>query len=128
MKKEERLQTQIATYLKLQYPDVIFTSESSGLRVGIGLAMQMKRQRSKHKLPDLLILHPNKKYKGLFLELKKDLSEAYLKNGQLREKKHIQEQNKTLQKLNKLGYYACFSCGFSETKNIIDKYFSNKIL
>jgi len=57
MKSEENLQIAISSYLKYQYPDVIFTSESSGIRLTIGQATKAKKQRSKHKLPDMIILY-----------------------------------------------------------------------
>jgi len=124
-KKEERLQSAVSKYIKLQYPDVVFTSESSGLRVGMGLAVQMKAQRSRHKLPDMIILQPNQNYKGLMLELKKDRNEIYTKKGELRQNEHITEQKKTLDLLNSKGYLALFACGIDEAKTIIDKYLKN---
>lgn len=123
-KQEERLQTAVANYIKMQYPNVIFTSESSGIRVSMGVAVQMKRQRSKHKLPDLIILEPKGKFHGLCIELKKNRKEIYLKDGSLSSKKHVQEQKKTLDLLNEKGYKAVFSCGFDETQKIIDEYMS----
>ena len=123
-KKEERLQSAIARYLRLQYPDVIFTSESSGIRVPMSLAVQMKAQRSNHKQLDLIILEPRGWYYGLIIELKKDRKEIYLKKGGYSKKPHIQEQLKSIELLKSKGYYSCFSCGFDETKDLIDKYMS----
>lgn len=122
MKKEERLQIAVARYIKMQYPNVIFTSESSGIRVSMGVAVQMKKQRSLHKLPDMIILEPSKGYNGLCLELKNTYSDCYLKNGDVRQTKHIQEQAKTLQLLEYKGYKATFACGFDEAQRIIDEY------
>jgi len=121
-KLEERLQSAVARYIKVQYPNVVFTSESSGIRVSMGVAVQMKKQRSNHKLPDLIILQPNEKYHGLMLELKKSHSEIFKKDGALRANEHVQAQNDTLKHLSLKGYYAVFACGFDETKKIIDEY------
>jgi hypothetical protein len=121
---EERLQISISHYIQVQYPKVIFTSESSGVRVNMGTAIKMKKQRSKHKLPDLMIFESNSIYKGLFIELKKDFNEIHKKDGSYRQTEHILKQLETLKLLNKQGYLALFGCGFDETKRIIDDYLS----
>ena len=120
MKKEESLQVAISKYLKLQYPNVVFTSESSGIRLTIGQAKKAKQQRSNHKLPDMIILEPNYLYEGICLELKKH--SPYLKNGELSKNKHVQEQNKTLQLLSDKGYLAMFVWDFDYFKEMFDNY------
>lgn len=123
-KQEERLQSSIGRYLRAQYPHVIFTSESSGIRVPMGVAIQMKAQRSNHKQLDLIILESKGCYHGLIIELKKDRKEIYLKNGEFSKKTHVQEQLKSINMFNSKGYYACFCCGFDEAKDVVDKYMS----
>lgn len=123
-RKEESLQIQVSSYIRAKFPDVIFTSESSGVRVSMGTAVKMKRQRSNHKLPDMIILHPMKGYCGLCLELKKEGETVLLKNGSLSTNKHIQEQAQTLSQLRKLKYCAEFAVGYSQAIKIIDQYFS----
>ena len=121
MKSEENLQIAISSYLKYQYPDVIFTSESSGIRLTIGQATKAKKQRSKHKLPDMIILYANLPYfAGICFELKKE--SPFLKDGSLSKSKHIQEQNKTLELLESMGYISMFIWKFEQAKTIIDKY------
>ena len=120
--QEENTHVAIAAYIRSQYPDVIFTSESSGIRVPMHLAVMMKKQRSAHKQPDMIVLEPKGNYHGLILEIKKDRSEVYLKNGEYSKNQHIQEQLKTLNLLNSKGFYACFACGFDHAKEIIDSY------
>ena len=127
-KKEERLQSQLARYIKLQYPNVVFTSESSGLRVPMGLAVQMKGQRSNHKLPDMIILESNEKYNGLVIELKKDYKTLYKKDGAFKKSEHIDKQRETLRLLKLQGYMAVFACGFEEAKNVVDYYMRIKKL
>ena len=119
-KREEHLQTAVSTYVKLAYPNVVFTAESSGIRVPIGIAVKMKQQRSKHKLPDMIILEPNAYYNGLIIELKREGTR--LKNGNMPKTEHITEQQKTLDLLLKKNYYAVFCCGFDEAKKVIDNY------
>ena len=120
--KEERIQIALSKYLKLQYPDVYFNSESSGIRVSIGTAKKMKAQRSKHKQLDMTILEARKGYNGLIIELKKDKEEIFTKKGEYRNSEHVQEQLKSIELLRAKGYYACFGCGFEECKSIIDNY------
>lgn len=122
MKKEENLQIAISAYLKLQYPNVYFTSESSGIRVPMGVAVKMKKQRSTHKQLDLIILEPKGVYHGLILELKKDANEILTKNGKYRVNDHIKEQLESIEVLRNKGYFASFGCGFKECKNLIDFY------
>jgi hypothetical protein len=123
---EKQVHTAICKYLDAQYPDVIYTSDPSGMRVSIGLVIEMKAKRCKrYKIPDLLILHPSDKYAGLFMEIKKDLSQIVTKSGDLRKDKHTKEQNRTLEKLQQLGYAAIFAAGFDHAKKAIDLYFKN---
>lgn len=120
--QEESVHVQIAAYIRMQYPDVVFTSESSGIRVPMHLAVMIKKQRSTHKQPDMMILEPKGIYHGLILEIKKDHGEVYLKNGSISKSKHIQEQLQTLCLLTEKGYCAHFACGFDEAKHLVDWY------
>lgn len=121
-KKEESLSKAVSKYLKVQYPNVVFTCDASGVRLTIGQATLLKAQRSVHKIPDMIILKPNTEYHGLILELKSKDSSPYLKNGTLSTGKHIQEQNQTLSILSSNGYCAVFAVGFDNAKKIIDNY------
>lgn len=124
MKKEENLQIQVCQYIKLQYPDAIFFSDASGIRLTIGQAVKAKKMRSGRAIPDIFIAHPNNKYHGLFLELKADA--IYNKKGVLKTS-HLQEQEQMIERLKLKGYYACFAIGFDSTKYLIDDYFLNNL-
>ena len=126
-KKEEQLSKAVSRYLKVQYPDTVFTCDASGVRLSMGQATALKAQRSVHKIPDMIILKPNGEYHGLILELKSEDSSPYLKDGSLSKGKHIQEQNQTLTELFSIGYYAVFAVGFDNAKKIIDDYMKLKI-
>jgi len=124
---EKQIHTQVCRYLDFQYPKVIYTSDSSGVRVSIGMAKALKAIRCKgYKIPDLIIMHPNRLYHGLIIEIKKDLSQILTKSGTFKKDKHIQEQHETLKELERLGYAAIFGCGFDHCKSVIDEYFKNK--
>lgn len=125
--KEENLQTQVCTYLDWKYKDIVYTSDLSGIKLSIGSAVKAKKQRCKrYKIPDLLILQGNNKYFGLILELKTDKSKVFGKKGQVLKNKHVEEQIKTLYKLNSVGYFATFVFSFEMAQKTIDDYFSNK--
>lgn len=123
---EEQLHFAICDYLKHQYPKVIFLSEPSGIRVSMGLATKLKRMRSNDTHLDLYILEPKKGYHGLILELKaveihqKKNPELFLKND------HVNDQRKTIKKLNDKGYLAAFAVKIDEARKIIDNYLNGK--
>ena len=67
--------------MKLQFPNIVFTCDASGVRLTMGQATSLKAQRSVHKIPDMIILKPNAEYHGLILELKSEDSSPFLKDG-----------------------------------------------
>lgn len=130
-KRETSIQIEAAKYLRLKYPDVIFTSESGGIRVTMGQAVLMKRLRSGSKLPDMMIDEPRGIFHGLRLELKEEDNSPFKKDGSLTrkwDKKQqvdvIREQATMLDRLKKKGYYAKFSVGMAQVIEDIDYYMS----
>lgn len=121
---EYNLQKQICQYLDIQYHGILYLSDTvASVRLTMGQAMRNKAiQKSGFSCPDLIILQPNKLYKGLFIELK--IKTPFKKNGELLRNAHLERQKTAIDKLNNLGYFATFSTGFEETKKIIDKYMS----
>jgi len=119
---EYQLQKEVCRYLSLRYPDVLFLSDTIG---NVKLTMlQASRNKAIQKTgfacPDLLILQPNKKYKGLFIELKKD--SPFKKDGTLYKNAHLEEQQDAINKLNKLGYKALFAWDIVSICKLIDSY------
>jgi hypothetical protein len=134
IKHEETLQKQICSYLRLQYPNIIFRSDyASGIKLTMNQAVQHKRLQSSRAWPDLFIYEPmkraGKQYAGLALELKKDGTSVILKvgthKGQLSSNPHIQEQALMLKELTRKGYYADFAVGYDAAVGIIDWYLNN---
>jgi len=120
---EYNLQTQITQYLELQYPNVLFISDTIAfLKLTIPQQVRNKKiQKRGFKCPDLLILEPNNKYTGLFIELK--AKDIYKKNSnELLKNEHVEEQARYIDILNKKGYFATFGIGFESCKKIIDNY------
>lgn len=117
---EKLLHQSVCHYIRAQYPHVIFTSESSGLRVSKGLANSLALTRSHNGLPDLWIMYPNWKYYGLFIELK--TVSPFKKDGSLKKNEHTQKQARILNDLCNLNYYARFATGMDEAVALIDAY------
>ena len=128
MISEADLQVQVADYLRLQYPDVMFHSDfGSGVKLSMGQAIKQKRQNGGRRAwPDIFIAEPHddllRQKHGLFIELKKDGTKIYTKKGTLVSNEHIREQFDMLEQLRRKGYVAEFACGFDEAKEIIDNY------
>ena len=109
---EKVLHQQVCAWINIQYPKVMFTSDSSGSRVTIGLQVEFARKRCKaYKVPDLIILQPKSCYCGLIIELKKDGEVLQKKDGELKTE-HLKEQARALLHLAKEGYFASFEVGF----------------
>jgi hypothetical protein len=128
--REESIQIAVSDYLKLQYPNTVFTFEASGANKSIAAAAKAKRQRSERGLPDLLIFNPSPTglYCALFLELKKEgtsiICKTGTRKGELVADEHIYEQYACILKLRTLGHWADFAVGFDQAKETIDKYFN----
>lgn len=130
---EAELQKQIALYIRVQYPDVIFHSDfGSGVRLTPWQAKTQKIQNGGRRAwPDMFIAEPrfgtrrNKDQAGLFIELKKEGVRLKKKNGEWGSD-HIKEQAELLSELKKRGYMAEFAVGFDEAINLIDEYLGGK--
>lgn len=148
---ELELQAQVADYIRLQYPDVIFHSDfGSGIKLTMGQAIKQKRLNGGRRAwPDMFIAEPrpasriNTNIKnwgdineifdnfhfaefGLFIELKKEGTRIFKKDGTLVSDEHIREQFDMLHDLRARGYAAEFACGFDEAKKLIDDYMKGR--
>ena len=135
--KEAEIQQQVADYLRLQYPKVIFHSDfGSGIKLTMGQAVKQKRLNGGRRAwPDMFIAEPKEvredidilsyriidKYYGLFIELKKDGTRLKKKSGEWASE-HIAEQAAMLSDLQHKGYFADFAIGFDQAKRLIDDY------
>lgn len=125
MRKEQpeyTLQKQVAQYLRLQYPDVFFLSDTvASVKLTIPQQVRNKAiQCPAFSCPDLLIFEPNNEYHGLFIELKAE--SPFKKDGSLKKSDHLEAQEATLDKLIAKGYNAMFAWNFEQIKAIIDNY------
>lgn len=132
---EASLQVQICNYIKIKYPTIIFQCDlASGMNLGKKVGGMNTRLRSSRGLPDLFIAQPKFavenivgpnfvcKHVGLFIELKKQGTNLYKKDGITPVDLHIAEQMAILIRLQSLGYAACFGVGYDATVKIIEGY------
>lgn len=119
---EFELQKAVCNYLNVKYKDVLFLSDTiASLHLSIPQRVRnsLIQKRGFH-CPDILIFKPNRKFSGLFIELK--VKSPFKKDGCLLRSEHLANQQRTIDHLNKIGYFATFAVGFDETKKIIDEY------
>lgn len=134
--REIDLQQQVADYIRLQYPSVIFHSDfGSGIKLTMGQAIKQKRLNGgRRSWPDMFIAEPKNSgdiattwhNNGLFIELKREGTRIFKKDGKLVADEHIREQFDMLHDLRARGYAAEFACGFDEAKRLIDDYMKGK--
>ena len=159
---ELELQAQVADYIRLRHPGVIFHSDfGSGIKLTMGQAIKQKRLNGGRRAwPDMFIAEPVKpeascreltkeerkeveeklgdldgiscvkylqSYYGLFIELKKEGTRIFKKDGTLVADEHIREQFDMLEDLRRRGYAAEFGIGFENTKKIIDDYLGGEL-
>ena len=126
-RSEAELQKNVAIFLRIEYPEIIFHSDfGSGVKLHPYQAKMQKLQNGgKRAWPDMFIAKPrfiNGEWKhGLFIELKKYGTRLKKKNGEWATY-HIEEQAEVLKELEKNGYVAKFAIGFDEVVDIIDEY------
>ena len=121
---EYELQKAVCTFLNLQFGHVLYLSDTIA---SLKLTEPQKRrnksiQKTGFHCPDILILHPNKTYKGLFIELK--VVTPFKLNGEIKASKddHLLKQWQSIQDLNRIGYCAFFSWGIDNTIKLIKSY------
>lgn len=135
--REDRTQKQVSSFMRRKYPNVVFTSEQSGLFTGdgYGLAMNLKSTRSNHTHLDMFVSEPRGGYFGMYLELKKEGEHIYKLDGgfiKQTEKKivmgvkievdHLEEQRNSIDLLRSKGYLCFFAIGLDNAMRIIDDY------
>lgn len=124
-KPEYILCRQIATYLKAQYPDVLFRFDQAGLNLSKTQAGMNKAIQHSKGFPDLMIFEKRACFGGLFIELKAEGAKLFKRDGESAAE-HIKEQVEWHNNLVSKGYASSFGVGFDETKKLIDDYLNLK--
>lgn len=120
---EHNLYEQIARYLQLRYPDVIYRFDiAADLRLTMGQAAKHKRLHPKRGYPDLFIAESRGEYHGFYLEIKTKSNSPYKKDGTLKKDKHLEEQAEMLERLRARGFKAEFGVGYESTVKMIRDY------
>jgi len=124
-KKEYELCKAIASYMRMQYPHVLYHFDLAGLNLSRAQAGMMKGIQGVRGFPDLQILEARGGYHGLFLEVKHADVKVFKEDGSMYADKHREEQAETHTKLNLKGYLSRFAVGFDDAKEKIDNYLNN---
>lgn len=137
---EERLQIKMSNYIKREYPQVILIGDfAAGLELTDKQRIKMMAMRSEDGQPDISIDYPSRGYHGLRIEIKKEGTVVYRKDGKLRKQPykrvywvrgrkfihagdHLAEQAATLKKYNDMGYLGRFGIGEQKIIQLIDWY------
>lgn len=124
--REYAIHKNVCDFLRFKYPKVLFNSDMSGLNLSIAQAGQAKMLRSDRGYPDLVIYEAKNGFHGLFIELKKEGTKLFKKNGEMVSDKHIQEQARMIRALRIKGYKAGFAVGIDAAIEMIDNYLTGK--
>lgn len=123
---EKNVHQAVVNYLKLQYPKVLFRSDTgAGMKLTIGQAKAQKAIQNGMAWPDLFIAKPMNGWNGLFIELKDEGVKIQKKNGEMATC-HLEDQLICQAKLIASGYMSGFAVGFDQAKQIIDNYLQQK--
>lgn len=128
---EKQEQKQLLTWVKMQYPNLLYTEDLGGIKLTIGQARQVKKSRARRGHPDLMFQQAFTGYDGridycgLAIEFKRKSEKIVKKDGELRKNEHLKEQYDYLIALRAQGWFSCFAVGFLEAKSIIESYMSN---
>ena len=123
---EEHLYEQLAHYMKLKYPRVIFHFDLSGVNNPSPRTRALYSRLNGRAWPDMFIYQPisvglTGNYAGLAIELKSDKARVFTKDGKPASD-HVREQQALLGELQSRGYVARIAKGFDEAVALIDAY------
>lgn len=124
--EEYHLHKIVCKWLKIQYPKIVFFSDLSGIKLTIGQAKKIKELKSSNGIPDLFIAFNNKKYSGLFIELKKSYDEIYDMKGRLRRNEHLKNQLFIHNLLAQQNFKVEFVWNFDGAVKLINNYINEK--
>jgi hypothetical protein len=121
--KESVLHKQITDWIIEALPSVVFNTDSSGIKLSQGLAVQISKLRSGNGFPDISIYEQGSLGTALFLEVKTET--PYKKDGTLKKDVHLEAQAEMHKRLIERGYYACFVWSLEMAQDILRKHLGN---
>lgn len=110
MKPETKLQVDVVSWMRMKWPNLLFTSTQAGDRRSVIAAVMMKRMGYSNGTPDLLIFSARGGWNGLLVEIK--TSTGVLSDAQQRWRDRASEENYL--------YEAVF--GIDQAKDVIERY------
>ena len=122
--REYQICKDIAQYMRLQYPAVLFHFDLAGLNLSRAQAGMMKAIQGNRGFPDLFVAESRLGYHGLFIEVKIEGTRLYKRNFEAITP-HIAEQLEFQDVLRLKGYKCEFGIGWDGCKEIIDQYLKN---
>jgi len=119
---EEQEQTELCKWIKLKYPNILYTVDLGGIRLQPHQRGLMKT-RARRGHPDLILQEWFlDKYCGLAIEFKKTGEKVCKLNGELKKNDHLEEQLEYILALRERYYIAGFVCGLDAAKIVISAY------
>ena len=113
MTKEDSLNIAVATYLRMQYPTVLFCHIPNGGYRNAREGAKFKMMGVRAGMPNILIFEKKNIFSGLFIELK------------IGKNKTTDSQNLVIKELIRLGWAGSICYTFEDAKHIIDNYLKN---
>jgi hypothetical protein len=123
MNREYQVYRNIAYYMRLQYPKVLYHFDPTGLNLSKTQSGQLKAIQGGRGYPDLFIIEPSKdgKYHGLFIEIKAEGTRILKKDGTFVDT-HVEEQGEFMKQLEDRHFKCYFGVGFDDCMRLIDIY------
>lgn len=122
--RETVIQIELCRYVSLKYPKELYTSDLGGVRLSKKQAIQASKMRKRRGHPDWTLYKKTEVGCGLMLEIKKEGTVIYNKNGSMRADPHLREQAEYMRLLRKQGWICCFAVGLDEAMKTVDNYLS----
>jgi hypothetical protein len=124
--REYQIYKDIALYLKLQYPNILYHFDPTGLNLSKTQSGMLKAIQGGRGWPDLFIAEPKMLggvviHSGLFIEVKAEGIKLFKKDGEPVDT-HVAEQLECGKQLRAQGYQSAICVGWDECQRVIDQY------
>lgn len=113
---EDQLQKQVAAYLDLKYPNILWFHVPNGGSRNFFEAVKLKAMGVKPGVPDIMIFNKQGPYSGLYVELKVGKNKP--NDNQLAMHKKLEDN----------GWRGCVVWTFDDARTFIDGYLSGKLV
>ena len=128
---ETILYEQLAQYMNLNYPGVLYHFDLSGVNNPSPRSRALYSRLNGRGFPDMFIYalgsYADRTYYGLALELKRAGERIKKRNGEWADE-HVAEQWQYIQRLRQSGYVADIVVGFDDAREAIDSYLKYAII